>query len=65
MRNQIEILLKACLGPSHRYGGAVDVTRVADLYAQGWTLRQTAVTIPAMTTPRRYHLYDHSSGWAG
>ncbi len=23
-----------------RYGGAVDVKRAADLYAQGWTLRQ-------------------------
>jgi Homeodomain-like domain len=25
-----------------RYGGAVDVKRAADLYAQGWTLRQIA-----------------------
>jgi hypothetical protein len=23
-----------------RYGGAVDLKRAADLYAQGWTLRQ-------------------------
>ena len=27
-------------GPATRYGGAVDVERAADLYAQGWTLGQ-------------------------
>jgi hypothetical protein len=26
--------------PGRRYRGAVDVKRAADLYAEGWTLRQ-------------------------
>src|SRR5215213_6343814 len=28
-----------------RYGGAVDVKRAADLYGQGWTLRQIAAEL--------------------
>ena len=33
-----------------RYGGAVDVERAADLYAQGWTLRQIAAELSLTET---------------
>ena len=46
-----------------RYGGAVDVKRAADLYAQGWTLRQIGAELgvhcdhgePAASSGRRHH----------
>jgi len=33
-----------------RYGGAVDVKRAADLYAQGWTLRQVGTELGVSST---------------
>ena len=39
------------LNGCRRYGGAVDVERAADLYAQGWTLRQIGAEL-GVTGPR-------------
>jgi hypothetical protein len=55
-------VLRALVGPltscglsAGRYGGAVDVERAADLYGQGWTLRQIGaelgVTATTVITP--------------
>jgi hypothetical protein len=35
----------AALPALNRYGGAVDVKRAADLYTQGWTLRQVGAAL--------------------
>ena len=39
-----------------RYGGAVDVRSAADLYAQGWSLRQIAaeLVLTCPTNPVRW-----------
>jgi hypothetical protein len=39
--------------PKTRYGGAVEVKRAADLYAQGWTLRQIGAGLG-----RGYELFE-------
>jgi hypothetical protein len=36
--------------PKTRYGAAVDVPYAADLYAQGWTLRQIAAQLDVTET---------------
>ena len=39
-----------------RYGGAVDLKRAADLYAQGWTLRQIGAELGVTATTVSHHL---------
>jgi hypothetical protein len=39
-----------------RYGGAVDVERAADLYAQGWTLRQIGAELGVTATTVSHRL---------
>jgi hypothetical protein len=51
-----------------RYGGAVDVKRGADLYAQGWTLRQIGVQLePPLDghDPVTKRLVSCSARWLG